>query len=164
MGRELVPVLVGVVVAGRIGAAIAAEIGTMKVTEQIDALRVMATDPIRFLVAPRFVAACCMMPVLIIFGNGVGNIGGYLVAHYYAGISTFSYVESIRIFAEVFDIVGGMIKGIFFGGIISVVGCYQGLNAKTGAEGVGIATTRAVVLSIILIFIANYFLSVVLFV
>lgn len=164
MGRELVPVLVGVVVAGRIGAAIAAEIGTMKVTEQIDALRVMATDPIRFLVAPRFVAACCMLPILIIFGNAVGNVGGYLVAHYYAGISTFSYVDSIRIFAEVFDIVGGMIKGIFFGGIIAVVGCYEGLHAKTGAEGVGIATTKAVVLSIILIFIANYFLSVVLFV
>lgn len=107
LGRELVPVLTGVVVAGRIGAAIAAELGTMKVTEQIDALKVMATNPITYLVVPRFLAAVLMMPVLIIFANGIGNIGGWVVAHYYAGISNFTYVNSIKVFADIFDVTGG---------------------------------------------------------
>ena len=164
LGRELVPVLVGVVVAGRIGAAIAAEIGTMKVTEQIDALRVMATDPIRFLVTPRLVALVLMMPLLVVFANAVGNLGGWLVSHYYAGISTFTYFNSIKVFCVPFDVIGGMIKSCFFGAIIATVGCYKGLGAQTGAEGVGLATTASVVLSIILIFITNYFLSVVLYV
>lgn len=110
MGRELVPVLTGVVVAGRIGAAIAAEIGTMKVTEQIDALKVMATNPTTYLVVPRFLAIVLMMPVLIVFANTIGNIGGWLVSHYYAGISTFTYINSIKMFAEPFDMVGGMLK------------------------------------------------------
>ena len=133
MGRELVPVLTGVVVAGRIGAAIAAEIGTMKVTEQIDALKVMATNPTTYLVVPRFLAIVLMMPVLIVF-------------------------------AEPFDMVGGMLKSAVFGGIIAIVACYKGLGAKQGAEGVGIATTGSVVLSIVLIFITNYFLSILLYV
>lgn len=164
MARELVPVLTGVVVAGRIGAAIAAEIGTMKVTEQIDALRVMAANPVSYLVVPRFIAIVLMMPVLIVFANMIGNIGGWLVAHYYAGISTFTYENSIRTLAETYDMVGGMIKGSFFGAIIAIVGCHKGLNAPNGAEGVGLATTESVVLSIILIFITNYFLSVILYV
>lgn len=164
MARELVPVLTGVVVAGRIGAAIAAEIGTMKVTEQIDALKVMAANPVSYLVVPRFLAIVLMMPVLIIFANLIGNIGGWLVAHYYAGISTFTYENSIKTFAEVYDMVGGMIKGSVFGAIIAIVGCYKGLTAPNGAEGVGLATTKSVVLSIILIFITNYFLSIILYV
>lgn len=164
MARELVPVLTGVVVAGRIGAAIAAEIGTMKVTEQIDALRVMAANPVSYLVVPRFIAIVLMMPVLIIFANFIGNIGGWLVAHYYAGISTFTYENSIKSFAEIYDMVGGMIKGSAFGAIIAIVGCHKGLTAPNGAEGVGLATTKSVVLSIILIFITNYFLSVILYV
>ncbi len=164
LGRELVPVLTGVVVAGRIGAAIAAEIGTMKVTEQIDALRVMATNPVTYLVVPRFLAAVLMMPVLIVFANGIGNVGGWVVAHYYAGISNFTYINSIRVFTEIFDVTGGMIKSMVFGGIITIVASYKGLNAKQGAEGVGLATTESVVLSIILIFVANYFLSAVLYV
>lgn len=164
MGRELVPVLTGVVVAGRIGAAIAAELGTMKVTEQIDALRVMATSPVRYLVVPRFLAASLMMPVLIVFGNFIGNAGGYFVAHYYADISSFIYINSIKQFCETFDIVGGMIKGVAFGAIISTVGCFKGLHADKGAEGVGLATTASVVLSIILIFIADYFMTVLLYV
>lgn len=114
MGRELVPVLTGVVVAGRIGAAIAAEIGTMKVTEQIDALKVMATNPTTYLVVPRFLAIVLMMPVLIVFANTIGNIGGWLVSHYYAGISTFTYINSIKMFAEPFDMVGGMLKSACF--------------------------------------------------
>ena len=163
MGRELVPVLTGVVVAGRIGAAIAAEIGTMKVTEQIDALKVMATNPTTYLVVPRFLAIVLMMPVLIVFANTIGNIGGWLVSHYYAGISTFTYINSIKMFAEPFDMVGGMLKSAVFGGIIAIVACYKGLGAKQGAEGVGIATTGSVVLSIVLIFITNYFLSILLY-
>ena len=164
MGRELVPVLTGVVVAGRIGAAIAAELGTMKVTEQIDALRVMATSPVRYLVVPRFLAAALMMPLLIVFGNFIGNAGGYFVAHYYADISSFTYINSIQQFCEAFDLIGGMIKGVAFGAIISTVGCFKGLHADKGAEGVGLATTASVVLSIILIFIADYFLTVLLYV
>lgn len=164
MGRELVPVLTGVVVAGRIGAAIAAELGTMKVTEQIDALRVMAANPISYLVAPRFIAIVLMMPILVIFSNIIGNLGGWLVAHYYAGVSTFSYTNSIKTLAEMYDVVGGMIKSSVFGAIIAIVGCYKGLNAPNGAEGVGLATTASVVLSIILIFIVNYFLSIILYV
>ena len=161
---SVVPVLTGVVVAGRIGAAIAAELGTMKVTEQIDALKVMATNPITYLVVPRFLAAVLMMPVLIVFANGIGNIGGWVVAHYYAGISNFTYVNSIKVFADIFDVTGGMLKSMVFGGIIAIVASHKGLGAKQGAEGVGLATTESVVLSIILIFIANYFLSAVLYV
>lgn len=164
MGRELVPVLTGVVIAGRIGAAIAAEIGTMKVTEQIDALKVMATNPITYLVVPRFLAIVLMMPILIVFANTIGNIGGWLVSHYYAGISTFTYVNSIKMFAEPFDMIGGMIKSAVFGGIIAIVACHKGLHAKQGAEGVGIATTDSVVLAIVLIFITNYFMSIFLYV
>ncbi len=159
MGRELVPVLTGVVVAGRIGAAIAAELGTMKVTEQIDALRVMATSPVQYLVVPRFLAIAMMMPVLVVFGNFIGNAGGYFVAHYYADIGSMTYLNSIRQLCVTFDVVGGMIKGVVFGAIISIVGCFKGLNAKQGAEGVGLATTASVVLSIILIFIFDYFLT-----
>lgn len=164
MGRELAPVLTGVVVAGRVGAAIAAEIGTMKVTEQIDALRVMATNPTTYLVVPRFLAAVLMLPILIVFANAIGSIGGWVVATNYANISSFTYINSIKVFMEPFDMVGGMIKGGVFGGIIAIVGCHKGLYAKQGAEGVGVATTAAVVLSIILIFISNYFLSIILFV
>ena len=164
MGRELVPVLTGVVVAGRIGAAIAAELGTMKVTEQIDALRVMATSPVQYLVVPRFLAIALMMPVLIVFGNFIGNAGGYFVAHYYADIGSMTYLNSIKQFCEPFDMFGGMIKGVVFGAIISIVGCFKGLNARQGAEGVGLATTASVVLSIILIFIFDYFLTVLLYV
>jgi phospholipid/cholesterol/gamma-HCH transport system permease protein len=164
MGRELVPILVGVVVAGRVGAAITAEIGSMKVTEQIDALRVMAVSPVVYLAAPRFWACALMMPVLGVFANIVGTGGGYCVAHLYAGITYYSYLNSIKYFCVPFDLIGGLIKCVVFGGIIAVVGCHKGLSAVAGAEGVGVATTGSVVLSIIMIFIANYFLSVLLYV
>ena len=164
MARELVPVLTGVVVAGRIGAAIAAELGTMKVTEQIDALRVMAANPVSYLVVPRFIALVLMMPLLVLFANLIGNVGGWVVAHYYAGIGSFTYENSIRTLAEFYDVFGGMVKSCVFGAIIAIVGCYKGLNAPNGAEGVGLATTASVVLSIILVFITNYFLSIVLYV
>lgn len=164
MGRELSPILTGVVVAGRIGASIAAEIGTMKVTEQINALRVMAVSPTRYLVAPRFLAIVVMMPILVLYANLVGDVGGFLVADNYAGINSHMFMESIRGFIEPWDILAGLIKGAVFGAIIAIIGCHKGLTAKQGAEGVGFATTASVVLSIILIFIANYFLSVILFV
>ncbi|WP_346353603.1 ABC transporter permease [Azotosporobacter soli] len=163
MARELAPVLSGVVLAGRVGAAIAAELGSMKVTEQIDALRVMAVNPVQYLVVPRFLACVFMAPILVVFANVIGVSGGYLVAVYYADISPFTYLHSIQVFAVVNDITGGLIKSMFFGGIVAIIGCYKGLDAKEGAEGVGNATTGAVVTSMILIFISNYFLSLLLY-
>lgn len=163
MGRELAPVLTGVVTAGRVGAAITAEIGSMKVTEQIDALRVMAVNPIVYLVVPRFIACILMLPMLVVFGDIIGTIGGYLVATFYSGIGSYTFLNSIKVFTEVNDVLGGLVKGMFFGGIIAIIGCYKGLRAAPGAEGVGRATTSSVVSSIILIFICNYFLSLLLY-
>lgn len=163
MGRELAPVLTGVVVAGRVGAAITAEIGSMKVTEQIDALRVMATNPIAYLVAPRMTACVFMLPVLVIFGDVIGILGGYFMATLYAGINSYSYIHSIKVFTEINDITGGLIKSMFFGAVIALVGCHKGLTTAQGAEGVGRATTDSVVTSIILIFVCNYFLSLLLY-
>jgi len=163
MGRELAPVLTGVVAAGRIGAAITAEIGSMKVTEQIDALRVMATNPVAYLVVPRFIACVCMLPILVIFGDIIGLVGGYLVATLYAGISSFTFMHSIKVFAVINDVTGGLVKSMFFGAIVAIIGCYKGLTANEGAEGVGRATTGSVVTSMILVFVSNYFLSLILY-
>ncbi len=163
MTRELGPVLAGVVCAGRVGAAIAAEIGSMKVTEQIDALRVMATNPIAYLVVPRFLACVLMMPILTLFSDVVGNLGGYLIATLHADINSYTYLHSIKVFADNGDVFGGLVKSMVFGAIIAVIGCFKGLHAEQGAEGVGRATTGAVVSAIIAIFVSNYFLSVLLF-
>lgn len=163
MGRELAPVLTGVVTAGRVGAAITAEIGSMKVTEQIDALKVMATNPVAYLVVPRLIACVFMLPVLVIFADMIGTVGGYLVATLYADINSLTYFQSIKVFTVVNDVTGGLIKGAVFGAIIAIVGCYKGLNAPNGAVGVGKATTGSVVNSIIAIFIMNYFLSLILY-
>jgi phospholipid/cholesterol/gamma-HCH transport system permease protein len=163
VGRELSPVLTGVVAAGRVGAAITAEIGSMKVTEQIDALRVMATNPIAYLVVPRLLACMLMLPILTIFADVIGTLGGYLVATMYSGIGSFTYLHSIKIFAVVNDVTGGVIKSMFFGAVIAVIGCYKGLTTAEGAEGVGKATTGSVVAAMILIFISNYFLSLILY-
>jgi phospholipid/cholesterol/gamma-HCH transport system permease protein len=163
IGRELGPVLVGVVCAGRVGAAITAEISTMKVTEQIDALRVMAVSPIGYLIVPRMLACVCMVPILTIFGDVIGVLGGWLVATGYAGISSYMYWHSIDAFVEAYDITGGIVKAAVFGVIIAVLGCYYGLRAPDGAAGVGRATTKTVVASIIFIFMLNVFLSLVLY-
>lgn len=163
MGRELAPVLTGVVIAGRVGAAITAEIGSMKVTEQIDALRVMATNPVAYLVVPRFLACVLMTPLLVVFADLIGTIGGYLVATLYADLSSYTYLHSIKVFAVVSDVTGGLVKAMFFGGIVAIIGCYKGLTTAQGAEGVGKATTGSVVSSMILIFVTNYFLSLVLY-
>ena len=155
IGRELGPVLVGVVCAGRVGAAITAEISTMKVTEQIDALRVMAVSPVDYLIVPRMLACMMVVPLLTVFGDLIGVFGGYVVAVYYSGISSYLFIQSIHQFAVVHDLTGGLIKAIFFGNVIAVLGCYYGLHCPDGAEGVGKATTKTVVSSIIVIFILN---------
>lgn len=163
MGRELGPILTGVVVAGRVGAAMTAEIGTMKVTEQIDALRCMAVNPVAYLVVPRFVACVLMVPVLAFYGYVIGTGGGYAVATLGAGISHFTYMNSVEVLTTVSDVVFGMVKAMVFGGIIALIACYEGMHAKSGAEGVGQATTRSVVMAIIFIFVCNYLLSVILY-
>lgn len=163
IGRELGPVLVGVVCAGRVGAAITAEISTMKVTEQIDALRVMAVSPVNYLIVPRMIACMIVVPILTVFGDIIGVIGGWFVAVYYNGISSYLFMNSIHKFTEVFDITGGVIKAVFFGNVIAVLGCYYGLHSPDGAEGVGRATTKTVVSSIIVIFILNAVLTFVLY-
>ena len=149
--------------AGRVGAAMTAEIGTMKVTEQIDALRCMAVNPIAYLVVPRFVACVVMVPILAFYGYVIGTAGGYGVATLGAGLTHFTYVNSLELFTEVSDVVYGLIKAMFFGGIIALVACNEGMHAQSGAEGVGQATTKSVVTSIIFIFICNYILSVLLY-
>ena len=159
IGRELGPVLVGVVCAGRVGAAITAEISTMKVTEQIDALRVMAVSPVDYLIVPRMLACMVVVPILTIFGDVIGVFGGWVVAVHYSGISSSVFMTSIKMFAEMYDFTGGLIKAIFFGNVIAVLGCYYGLNCPNGAEGVGKATTKTVVSSIIVIFILNAVLT-----
>ncbi len=159
IGRELGPVLVGVVCAGRVGSAITAEISTMKVTEQIDALRVMAVNPVEYLIVPRMLACMIVVPILTMFGDLVGVFGGWLIAVYYSGISSYTFMHSIDMFATVFDLTGGMLKAVFFGNVIAVLGCYYGLHCPDGAEGVGKATTRTVVTSIVVIFILNALLT-----
>ena len=159
IGRELGPVLVGVVCAGRVGAAITAEVSTMKVTEQIDALRVMATSPIGYLVVPRMIACMCMVPLLTVFGDVVGVFGGWLVATKYSGVSSYTFMNSIDVFVKMHDVTGGLIKAAVFGVVIAVLGAWYGLHSPEGAEGVGRATTKSVVSSIICIFFLNVLLS-----
>ncbi len=149
--RELGPVLTAMVVAGRVGASIAAELGTMKVTEQIDALKALAVNPTRYLVAPRFVAAFLMLFVLTIYADTIGILGGYCVAVFKLGISPHQYLKRTINILMIKDVMTGLIKAFGFGGIIALVGCYFGFKAEKGAEGVGRATTLAVVTILILI-------------
>src|SRR5262245_2283512 len=160
---ELGPVLTGLVVGGRVGASIAAELGTMKVTEQIDALRAMAIHPVRYLVVPRVVAAFIMLPVMTVLSDAIAIVGGYAVAVTSIGISSHTYTQSLKDFFLLKDLLSGLIKAFFFGGIIGVMGCYYGFATEGGAEGVGLATTRAVVASCVLVLISDYVLANVLF-
>jgi phospholipid/cholesterol/gamma-HCH transport system permease protein len=155
-------VFTAVTAAGRSGAGIAAELGTMAVTEQLDALRVMATDPVRYLVVPRLLASMFVLPLLTVFANIAGLAGGWGVAGL-AGVGTSTYLTSVRRFLEVSDLVGGLVKAALFGMIIALVGSHRGLTAGGGAEGVGRAATAAVVVAIVLILIGNYILDVLLF-
>jgi len=160
---ELGPVLTALVVGGRVGASIAAELGTMKVTEQIDALRAMAINPVRYLVVPRVVAAIVMLPVVTIFANAIAIFGGYVVSVTSIGVSTHTYVLGLKQFFYMKDLYSGLLKAVFFGGIIGTMGCYYGFATEGGAEGVGLATTRAVVASCVLVLISDYVLATVLF-
>jgi phospholipid/cholesterol/gamma-HCH transport system permease protein len=149
--RELGPVLTAMVVAGRVGASITAELGTMKVTEQIDALKSLGTDPIKYLSVPRFVAAILMLPLLTVYADFIGIFGGYVVAVFKLGLSSSQYIRDsfdVLVFKDVFT---GLIKSFAFGGIIAIVGCYQGFKTRGGAEGVGRATTVSVVTALILV-------------
>ncbi len=163
MGRELGPVLCGVVLAGRVGAAITAEIGTMRVTEQIDALRCMAVNPVAYLVVPRFIACMAMLPILNVFGVAIGISGGMMVAALADNVSAYTFLHSIDVFCGAADIYMGMIKSVIFGMIVALVGCDRGMTCTAGAEGVGRATTQSVVYSIVMLFAANYMLSAILF-
>ncbi len=160
---ELGPVLTALIVGGRVGAAIAAELGTMRVTEQIDALEAMAINPVRYLVVPRVVAAIVMLPILVMIANAVAIFGGYVVATTTIGVSTHTYVSGLQDFFYVKDLLSGLIKSVFFGAIIGWMGCYHGFRTEGGAEGVGVATTRAVVSSCVLVLISDYVLANVLF-
>ncbi|MEP3244966.1 MAG: ABC transporter permease [Sneathiella sp.] len=160
--RELAPVLSGLMVAGRVGAAIAAEIGTMRVTEQIDALVTLSTNPFRYLVTPRILAGIITLPMLVLVGDIVGVSGGYLVATELLGFNPSSYIKNTFDFLEARDVISGLIKASVFGFIVTLMGCYHGFNSTGGAQGVGRATTNAVVSSFILILVSDYFLTVLL--
>ena len=157
--RELGPVLAGLMVAGRVGAAMAAEIGTMKVTEQLDALVTLSTNPFKYLVAPRIIAGVLMLPFLVLIADIIGVMGGYLVSVHQLGFSSGPYLHNTFDFLKAIDVISGLTKAAFFGFIISAMGCYWGYNSKGGAEGVGIATTNAVVSSSIIILLANYIIT-----
>ena len=159
MTRELAPVLAGLMVAGRIGASMAAEIGTMRVTEQIDALSTLATHPMKYLVAPRILAGLLMLPLLVLIGDIIGVMGGYLVGAYRLGFNPSAYLQQTWTFVETADVVSGLVKAGVFGFIVTLMGCYHGYHSRGGAQGVGIATTNAVVSSAILILISNYFIT-----
>ena len=157
--RELGPVLTAMMVAGRVGASIAAEIGTMKVTEQIDALKSLATDPVHYLVVPRFVATISMLVLLTIYSDVVGIFGGYVVGVFKLGISSYQYIHRTITVLILKDVYTGLIKAFVFGIIISIVGCFYGFRARGGAEGVGFATTMAVVVSFISIIAFDTFFT-----
>lgn len=156
--KELAPMLTAFVTAARVGTGISAELGTMKVTEQIDALRAMATSPVKYLVVPRLLACAIMMPILVVFADVAGIIGGYLMSVYLGMTGSFYLQEAMR-FLLPGDIIAGLIKGMTFGIIIAMVGCYKGLSAAGGAEGVGRATASSAVNSFLLIIIADFFLN-----
>jgi len=160
---ELGPVLTALIVGGRVGAAIAAELGTMRVTEQIDALEAMAINPVRYLVVPRVVASIVMLPILVMIANAVAVFGGYVVAVTSIGVTAHTYVRGLQDFFYVRDLWSGIIKAVVFGAIIGWMGCYHGFRTEGGAEGVGIATTRAVVSSCVLVLVSDYVLANVLF-
>jgi len=161
--RELGPMLTGVVVAGRVGAAIAAELGSMVVTEQIEALEALGLSPVRMLVLPRMVALMCMLPILTIFADVVSIVGGMWIANAVAHIGYAEFIDSVRARVVLSDFLNGIIKAAVFGVIIVLVGAYQGLGTRGGAAGVGRSTTSAVVIAIILIFISNFMMSYILF-
>jgi len=163
ISRELGPGITGIVVAARVAAAITAELGTMRVTEQIDAMEALGVSPVRYLIIPRFLATTFMLPLLTVLTIIVGFAGGYGVAIYVGKINPVEYMETAQTFTKLWDVYGGLMKTAVFGMIISIVACYRGLNTQGGAKGVGEATTSSVVITLISLFIVNYFLSVLFF-
>jgi phospholipid/cholesterol/gamma-HCH transport system permease protein len=161
--RELGPVLTAVIVAGRVGSAFAAEIGTMRVTEQIDALYMLDTDPVDYLVVPRLLACCLMLPLLTILSLITGISGGMWISASMYGISQTVFLDSVKSFLEPWDLISAVIKSIVFGGLIAVIGSSWGLTTTGGAKGVGQTTTASVVTSLLAIFIADFFLSWIMF-
>jgi len=161
--RELAPVLTGLMAAGRVGSAMAAELGTMRVTEQIDALFTMATPPVQYLVVPRVLASILMLPLLTLIGDGVGIVGGWMVAVGLFQANSFTYWEKTFQYLEINDVTSGLIKAAFFGMILAGTGCAKGYFTKGGAEGVGRATTAAVVTGSLYILLSDFFLTKVLF-
>lgn len=157
--RELGPVLAGLMVAGRVGASIAAEIATMRVTEQIDALYTLSTDPIKYLVFPRVIAAIITLPCLVLIGDVLGVLGGYLVSVYKLDFNSSGYLLNSFKYLESIDVISGLVKAAVFGFIISIISCYSGYCSDKGAKGVGTATTSAVVISSVLILFSNYLLT-----
>jgi phospholipid/cholesterol/gamma-HCH transport system permease protein len=161
--RELGPVLAGLMVAGRVAAAIAAELGTMRVTEQIDALSTLSTNPYKYLVGPRLIAGVITLPLLVVIADTIGIMGGYIVGTKSLGFNGAAYIKNTVDFLEVGDVTSGLIKAAVLGFIIALMGCYHGFNSKGGAQGVGRATTNAVVSASILILAANYAMTSLLF-
>lgn len=161
--RELAPVLAGLMVAGRIGASIAAEIGTMRVTEQIDALTTLSVNPYKYLIVPRIIAGTLMLPALVLVADIIGIYGGYIVSIYTLGFSPGSYLQQTWDILEPNDVISGLVKASAFGFIVTMMGCYHGFNSGRGAQGVGAATTYAVVSASILILIFNFILTKVFF-
>ncbi|KAF0138138.1 MAG: hypothetical protein FD153_1498, partial [Rhodospirillaceae bacterium] len=153
--RELGPVLAGLMVAGRIGASMAAELGTMRVTEQIDALVTLSTHPAKYMLVPRLLAATLTLPLLVIVGDIIGVLGGYLIGTYKLGFNSITYINRTWEFLEPLDVISGLVKAAMFGFIIASMGCYHGYHSKGGAQGVGAATTNAVVSASILILTFN---------
>ena len=161
--RELGPLMTGTVIAGRIGAAIAAELGTMKVTEQVEAIETMSQDPIEYLAIPRVLSLTLMMPLLVGLADILGFFSGLIIALSTGQLNPVAYFQSAQNMLMASDITGGLIKGLVFGFMISVIGCYMGLSTSSGAKGVGSSTRNSVVYSLIAVFVMNYFLSLVLF-
>lgn len=157
--RELGPVLAGLMVAGRIGASMAAEIGTMRVTEQVDALTTLSTNPFKYLVAPRLMAGLLMMPILVLIADILGVFGGYLIGIGKLDFNSTSYLINTWDVLEPLDVISGLVKAAVFGFLIALMGCYNGYHSKGGAQGVGAATTNAVVASSILILVSNYIVT-----
>ena len=157
--RELGPVLAGLMVAGRVGAAMAAELGTMRVTDQIDALGTLSTNPMKYLVAPRLLAGTLALPILVVVADILGVMGGFIIATVKIGLNAHSYLENTFNFMTVADVVSGLAKAAAFGFLIALMGCYHGYNSRGGAQGVGAATTSAVVVASILILAGDYVLT-----
>ncbi|HWB51960.1 MAG TPA: ABC transporter permease [Stellaceae bacterium] len=157
--RELGPVLAGLMVAGRIGAAMAAELGTMRVTDQIDALATLSTDPFRYLVLPRLLAGLITLPLLVLVADIIGVFGGYIVGTVKLGFNPSSYLTQTETYLETMDVVSGLVKAGVFGFLVALMGCYHGYHSRGGAEGVGQATTYAVVSASIMILLSNYLLT-----